>query len=114
MFSVEGKGGQVVAGGITFTMRAPTHKPAVGQAWALKATAARGDKPIAGKVVVDAVYQGETVAHMHTGRLVKGVYEHSFTWPQEAAGHPLTIKVSITAGGVSRAFLYDVVVGPGA
>ena len=112
MFSVKGNGGQVVASGVTFTMSAPTHKPSVGQPWALKATAARGDKPLAGKVVVDAVYQGEVVAHMHSGRLSNGTYEHSFTWPKEAAGYPLTIKVSITAGGVSRAFLYDVVVRP--
>ena len=112
MFSVKGNGGQVTASGVTFTMSAPTHKPTVGQSWTLKATAARGEKPLAGKVVVDAVYQGEVVAHMHSGRLSNGAYEHNFTWPQEAAGHPLTIKVSITAGGVSRAFLYDVVVRP--
>jgi hypothetical protein len=106
--TVTGTHGKVVAGSVTFTMSAASHKPKVGDNWTLNASAMRSGSPISGRVRVDALFQGAPVQDIDTKRLKDGTYSYQNAWPQQAVGYPLTIRIRINAGGLEQAFLFDI------
>lgn len=106
--TVPGSSGQATVGGVTFTVRSPTHSPAVGSSWTLGAGAARAGKPVAGSVQMDVVYQGKVMAHMASGTLRDGAFGKKVDWPARAVGYPITVRVKILAGGQTCIFLYGV------
>jgi hypothetical protein len=110
--SVPADSGQTTVGGITFTVRAPSHKPAVGTDWTMTLTAMRGTNPVAGKVAMDVVYQGKVARHVTTAQLKSGSFAKKIVWPDRSAGYPLTIRVKMTAAGQACTFLYDLKVQP--
>jgi outer membrane biosynthesis protein TonB len=105
---VTGTHGKVVAGSVTFTMSATSHKPKVGADWHLEASAMRSGSPISGRVRVDALFQGAPVQDIDTKRLKDGLYSYQNAWPQQAVGYPLTIRVRVNAGGLEQVFLFDI------
>jgi hypothetical protein len=68
----------------------------------------RGGSPLTGRVVVDALFQGESVQDVDKKRLRDGLYSYSNAWPQQAVGYPLTIRVRVSAGGLEQVFLFDI------
>ena len=106
--TVKGTRSKVVAGAVTFTMSASSHKPKVGDDWALNAGATRNGSPISGRVTVDALFQGDPVQDIDTGRLKGGEYSYNNAWPQQAVGYPLTIRLRLNAGGLEQVFLFDI------
>ncbi len=106
--TVTGTHGKVVAGSVTFTMSASSHKPKVGANWTLNAGATRSGSPLSGRVRVDALFQGAPVQDIDTKRLKDGTYSYQNAWPQQAVGYPLTIRIRINAGGLEQAFLFDI------
>jgi hypothetical protein len=110
--SVPADSGQTTVGGVTFTVRAPSHKPAVGTDWTMTLSAMRGTAPVAGKVAMDVVYQGKVARHVTTAQLKSGSFAKKIVWPDRSAGYPLTIRVKMTAAGQRCTFLYDLQVQP--
>jgi hypothetical protein len=108
LVNVTSLGGSFTAGGVFYTVKAPTHTPTVGTPWALSIAATRGGKPLDGVIRMDIVHQGSIVAHVVTAKMTGGRYRRSFAWPDQSVGYPLTIKTSVTGGGISQSFLYDV------
>ena len=106
--TVKGTKAKVVAGPLTFTMSASSHKPKVGEDWALNASATRSGSPISGRVRVDALFQGAPVQDIDSKRLRDGAYSYNNAWPQQAVGYPLTIRIRIDAGGLEQIFLFDI------
>ena len=106
--TVKGTKAKVVAGPLTFTMSASSHKPKVGEDWTLNAGATRDGSPISGRVRVDALFQGAPVQDIDTKRLKDGTYSYKNAWPQQAVGYPLTIRIRVNAGGLEQAFLFDI------
>ena len=106
--TVKGTKAKVVAGPLTYTMSASSHRPKVGDDWVLEASAMRSGSPISGRVRVDALFQGAPVQDIDTKRLTDGRYSYSNAWPQQAVGYPLTIRIRITAGGLEQTFLFDI------
>jgi hypothetical protein len=104
---VKGTKAQVLAGSVTFTMSATSHAPKVGDGWTLEATATRNGSPLPGRVTADAIFQGNPVYDIDTGRLKAGRYRYHDIWPQRAAGVPLTIRLKVKAGGRQQVFLFD-------
>ena len=106
--TVKGTKAKVVAGPLTFTMSASSHKPKVGEDWALNAGATRNGSPISGRVRVDALFQGAPVQDIDSKRLRDGAYSYNNAWPQQAVGYPLTIRIRVEAGGLEQVFLFDI------
>jgi hypothetical protein len=100
-------------GELSYRFAAPTHAPRVGTPWVVTVSAARGGAPLAGKVSIDVMYGGAVVGHAGGGSLRRGGYSYRFDWPPAAAGHPLVVRATVSAGGGDQAFLFPVAVGAG-
>jgi hypothetical protein len=105
--AVPGKSGQATVGGITFTVRSPSHSPTAGSPWTMTVTAAKNGAPVTGKVTMDVIYQGKVSGHAANAPLAAGSFAKEITWPGRSVGYPLTMRVKIRAGGQTCTFLYD-------
>ena len=95
-------------GPLSYAFSAPTHTPVVGKSWRLLVSVKRSGAPVAGTVRVDILHDGSIVGHAASGKLARGRFAHGLDWPDEAAGYPLTVKTTVTAGGVQQSFLFTV------
>jgi hypothetical protein len=112
--TVPADSGQTTVGGITFSVRAPSHAPRVGEDWTIAVAAARGAKPVTGKVTMDVIYQGKVGGHVTTARLVDGAFSKKIVWPARSVGYPLTMRIKLSGGGQRCTFLYDLKIQPAA
>lgn len=106
--NVTGTSASITNGPLAYTLTAPTHSPTVGTPWRLSVTATRNGKPLTGRVKIDILHQGSIVGHAANGALRGGRFANDFPWPKEAVGQPLTVKTTISGGGVQQTFLFDV------
>ena len=100
-------------GPLSYSLRAPTHTPTVGEGWRLSLTAAKSGTPLAGSVKIDILHNGSVVGHVTTGKLKNGRFAHDFDWPEQSVGHPLTVKTTVVGGGFQQSFLFNVKVKSG-
>ena len=106
--NVTGTSASITNGPLAYTLTAPTHTPTVGKRWRLSVTATRDGKPLAGRVKIDILHQGSIVGHAADGALRGGRFANDFPWPNEAVGQPLTVKTTVSGGGVEQTFLFEV------
>ena len=106
--NVTGTSASITNGPLAYTLTAPTHAPTVGKPWRLTVTATRNGRPLVGRVKIDILHDGSIVGHAADGALRGGRFANDFPWPKESVGHPLTVKTTISGGGVEQSFLFDV------
>jgi hypothetical protein len=106
--NVTGTSAAFSRGPLSYSLRAPTHTPVVGQRWVLSIAAKRSGAPLTGQVKVDILHNGTIVGHAASGPLRNGRFAHKFDWPERSVGHPLTVKTTIVGGGLTQSFLFNV------
>jgi hypothetical protein len=101
---------------VKVTLDAPGHSAKIGQRWTYAVRATSAGKPVAGKLtveIVDPLGGAHPVDFAATkkpivNRPFKGVFRDYVLWPAEARGFPLTLRVTVVAGGVRKVIRYTV------
>ncbi len=96
-------GRSVATGALRATLNAENHTPKVNQPWpyALKVTNAIG-QPLSGTVAIEFLLAGEIVARDKppTHPITNGLWHSTLTFPDSAAGYPLTLRtIAHTSSG---------------
>ena len=85
------------AAGVTATMRAGTHTPAVEAPWPVHFTVVLDGRPAHASVSYEYLLGEQVVAH-RSHYTFKGSFSDIFKWPADAVGYPLTFRAVIVAG----------------
>jgi hypothetical protein len=92
------------------TLHAGGPSPKIGAKWWYTVHATRGGKPVAGKVtsvIVDPLGQSHPVQYGSGKRNTvnirfRGTFRDYLEWPADARGIPLTLRVTVKVGKVTR------------
>jgi hypothetical protein len=91
----------VTTGPVRATLHAPNHSPTAKKLWpySVKVTDPSG-KPLPGTVDTEFLFGGQVVGHEAppTHRLNNGALRDAVTWPAQAVGEPLALRVVVHAG----------------
>jgi len=98
------------------TVTAPGHTPKIKTHWNYTVSVYEGGKPVAAKLTeqivdpiggVHAVQVGPTTKNI-TNMPIKGTYRDYIIWPADSRGIPLTFRVTVKVGQVTKVVNYHV------
>jgi hypothetical protein len=95
------------AGGVTATLHASTHSPAVNRPWPLHFTVTRGGALAKAAVQYEYLFAGQVVAR-RSHYTFTGHFSDVFRWPATAVGYPLTFRAVIVSHGATINLDYPV------
>jgi hypothetical protein len=101
---------------VKVTLTAPGHSPKVERRWYYTVRATRGGRPAAGRIsgyIVDPLAASTPVEYGTTKRKIvnrpfAGAFRDFISWPAEARGIPLTLRIVVVAGGTRHVLRYPV------
>jgi hypothetical protein len=98
------------------TITAPGHTPKINTHWNYTVHVTAGGKPVAAKIseaIVDpiggehAVEFGKSTKKI-TNWPIRGSFSDFIIWPTDARGIPLTLRITVQAGGARKVLAYHV------
>lgn len=96
------------------TIEAPGHTPKIKAHWNYSVAVSEGGKPVSARLTeqivdpiggVHAVQVGPTTKDV-TNLAIKGVYRDYIIWPADSRGIPLTFRVTVKVGKVTKVVNY--------
>jgi hypothetical protein len=109
-------GSMFVGAGPKLVVTAPGHTPPIGVHWSYTVTVTEGGKKVAARLseqIVDPIgghhpVEFGTSTKNITNWPVKGTFKDFIIWPKDSRGIPLTFRVSVKVGSVTKVENYSV------
>lgn len=84
-----------LAAPFTARLSAPNHTPIATKKWPITITVTRGHTKLSGSVKYQFLFQGQLESTQPGKSFKGGVYHDSLTFPKEAVGFPLTLRIVV-------------------
>jgi hypothetical protein len=84
------------AAAFTTHLSAPNHTPTANKAWPIKITITRGSAKLSGNVRYSFLFNGSVVRRVAGHSFTNGLYRDTLTFPSEAVGYSLTLRIIVT------------------
>jgi hypothetical protein len=107
----------IASGSVKATLTAPTHTPKANTKWYYVLRVTQNGRPVAARITVQivdplgdahAVQLGASKRNI-TNYPIRGTFRDYVIWPKESSGIPLTFRIIVRAGGITKIVKYSIV-----